>query len=325
MGSTMRTRLCDLLGIEHPIIQAGMSIFTSAELVAAVSNAGALGSLGCWRRPADDLANQLALIRERTTRPIAINHLIPALDEAAFALTLKARPALVSMALADPGDLVKRIHDAGSLVMQQVTTVAQARQAAERGADIIVAQGNDGGGYVGPVGAMALIPQVVDAVRPIPVVAAGGIADGRGFAAALALGAEGINVGTRFLATDEAPIPLAWKKRIVSSAAEDSVFVEVLNDIMPNPGALGYGTVLRSIRSEFIDTWKPRRDEARKQAEKLLAQLVDLTKQGRIGEVFPAAGQSAGLIQDIVPAAEVVRRLIEEAQGALAQARRLAS
>lgn len=315
----MRTRLCDLLGIEYPVIQAGMSLFTSAELVAAVSNAGALGSLGCWRRPADDVANQLAKIRELTDRPFAINHLIPALDEPGFALTLKARPALVSMALADPGELVKRIHDAGSKVMQQVTTVAQARQAAERGVDIIVAQGNDGGGYVGPVGSLALIPQVVDAVRPVPVVAAGGIADGRGFAAALALGAEGINVGTRFLATDEAPIPIAWKKLIVSAAAEDSVFVEVLNDIMPNPGALGYGTVLRSLRSEFIDTWKPRRDEARRQAEKLLAQLVDLTRQGRIGEAFPAAGQSAGMVRDIVPAAEVVNRLVDEARAVLRQ------
>src|SRR4029078_1259622 len=106
------------------------------------------------------------------------------------------------------------------------------------GVDIIVAQGNDGGGYVGPVGSLALIPQVVDAVHAIPGVAAGGIADGRGLAAALALGAEGINVGTRFLATEEAPIPVAWKKLIVSSAGEDSVFVEGLNDIMPNPGAL---------------------------------------------------------------------------------------
>jgi nitronate monooxygenase/enoyl-[acyl-carrier protein] reductase II len=115
---------------------------------------------------------------------------------------------------------------------------------------------------------------------------------------------------------------MTWKQLIVSSAAEDSVFVEVVNDIMPSPGALGYGTVLRSLRSEFIDTWKPRRDEARKQAETLLAQLVDLTKQGRIGEAFPAAGQSAGLIQDIVPAAEVVRRLVEEAAIAIEGAKR---
>lgn len=253
----MRTRICELLGIEFPVIQAGMSIFTSAELVCAVSNAGGLGSLGCWRRPPEDLARQLAVIRERTRRPFAINHVVPALDEAVFAMSLEARPALISLALGDPGDLVRRIHDAGIKAMQQVTTVAQARQAAERGVDIIVAQGSDGGGYIGTVGTFALVPQVVDAVRPIPVVAAGGIADGRGLAAAIMLGAEGINLGTRFLASDEAPVGPAWKRSIVEAAAEDAVRVDVVNDIMPNPGNLGYGTVLRSLRSPFIDTWPP--------------------------------------------------------------------
>jgi nitronate monooxygenase/enoyl-[acyl-carrier protein] reductase II len=315
----MRTRMCELLGIDFPIIQAGMSIFTSAELVAAVSNAGGLGSLGCWRRPAGDLASHLSRIREATDRPFAINHVVPALDEAAFTLTLKARPALISFALADAGDLVKRAHDAGSKVMQQVTTVAQASQAAESGVDIIVAQGSDGGGYIGKVGALALVPQVVDAVRPLPVVAAGGIADGRGLAAALLLGAEGVNVGTRFLATDEAPIGLAWKRMILDADAEDAVRVEVLNDIMPNPGSLGYGTVLRSLRSPFIETWSARREEARQQAERILAELVELTKQGRIGEAFPAAGQSAGLVHDIVPAGEIVRRIIEQARLAFEQ------
>lgn len=318
----MRTRICELLGIDFPIIQAGMSIFTSAELVCAVSNAGGLGSLGCWRRAPDDLAKQLSLIRERTNRPFAINHVVPALDEVAFAMTLKARPALISLALGDPGELVKRAHDAGVKVMQQVTTVAQGRQAAERGVDIIVAQGNDGGGYVGPVAALALIPQVVDAVRPLPVVAAGGIADGRGLAAALVLGAEGINVGTRFLASEEAPISAAWKRSIVDASAEDAIRVEVLNDLMPMPGSFGYGTVLRSLRSSFIDTWLERRAEARHQSERLLAQLLELTQQGRIGEALPAAGQSSGLIRDIVPAGEIVRRIVEEARLALEETRK---
>jgi len=313
----MRTRICELLGIEHPIIQAGMSLFTSAELVCAVSNAGGLGSLGCWRRPADDFQRQLARIRSGTNRPFAINHVVPALDETVFKLTLEARPALVSMALADPGDLVKRIHDAGAKAMQQVTTVAQARQAAERGVDIIVAQGSDGGGYIGSVGTMALVPQVVDAVKPIPVVAAGGIADGRGIAAAFMLGAEGVNIGTRFLASVEAPISNAWKQSILNAKAEDAVRVDVLNDIMPNPGSLGYGTVLRSLRSPFIDTWRERREEARRQATQLLDQLIAFTKEGRIGDAFPAAGQSAGMVKDIRPAGEIVRSLAAEAKAAL--------
>jgi nitronate monooxygenase/enoyl-[acyl-carrier protein] reductase II len=318
----MRTRICELLGIDVPIIQAGMSLFTGHDLVAAVSNAGGLGSLGCWRRAPDDLARQLSIIRERTRRPFAINHVVPALDEATFAMTLKARPALISLALGDPGELVKRAHDAGSKVMQQVTTVAQARQAAERGVDLIVAQGSDGGGYVGTVAALPLIPQVVEAVRPLPVVAAGGIADGRGLAAALVLGAEGVNVGTRFLASEEAPIGLAWKRAIVNAAAEDAIRVEVLNDIMPMPGSFGYGTVLRALRSPFVDTWIDRRDEARQQCERLLADLVELTRQGRIGEALPAAGQSAGLIGDILPAGEIVRRMVAEARAALDETRK---
>jgi nitronate monooxygenase/enoyl-[acyl-carrier protein] reductase II len=313
----VRTPLCELLGIEHPVVQAGMSLFTSAELACAVSNAGGLGSLGCWRRQAGSFKAELAKIRAGTKRPFAVNHVVPDLYEDVFQLTLEARPAVVSMALGDPGDLVRRIHDAGSKAMMQVTTVAQAVQAAERGVDIIVAQGSDGGGYIGSIGTMALVPQVVDAVKPVPVVAAGGIADGRGVAAALILGAAGVNVGTRFLATHEAPISDAWKRAILDAKAEDAVRVDVLNDIMPNPGAMGYGTVLRSLRSPFIQQWSGKRDEARRQANQLLNQLIALTKEGRIGEAFPAAGQSAGMVRELRPAGEVVRRLMDEAREAL--------
>jgi enoyl-[acyl-carrier protein] reductase II len=319
----IKTRLCELLDIQFPVIQAGMSIYTSAELVAAVSNAGGLGSLGCWRRPPEDLARQLSIIRERTDRPFAVNFVVPALDEAAFALTLAARPAVISLALADPGDLVQRAHDAGILVVHQVTTVAQARQAADRGVDVIIAQGGESGGYAGAVAALALIPQVVDAVRPIPVVAAGGIADGRGLAAALVLGAEGINVGTRFLASEEAPISRAWKQRIVDAVAEDAIPVEVLNDINPMPGSYGYGTVARSLRTPFIETWQQRRDEAQREADRLRGELLAATQQGRLHEMFPVAGQSAGLIRDIVPAGEIVQRIVAEAQLALEQSHKL--
>ena len=316
-GERLRTSLCDLLGIEFPIIQAGMGIGSSAELAVAVSEAGGLGSLGCWRRPPEDVERQLSLIRERTSRPFAVNHLVPELDETAFAMTLAARPAVISFALGDPGELVERTHDAGSLVVHQVTTVLQARQAAERGVDVIIAQGGEAGGYGGAVAALALIPQVVDAVRPLPVVAAGGIADGRGLAAALVLGAVGINVGTRFLASEEAQISHVWKQMIVDAAAEDAVKVEVLNDISPRPGSYGYGTVLRALRTPFIDTWQERRDEARRDAERLLSEVLSVLTQGRLHELFPTAGQSAGLIRDIVPAGEIVRRIVTEARQAL--------
>jgi nitronate monooxygenase/enoyl-[acyl-carrier protein] reductase II len=317
VNGTLRTPLCDLFGIEFPIVQAGMGMGSSAELAVAVSNAGGLGSLGCWRRPLDDLERQVSVIRERTDRPFAMNHLVPELDEVAFARTLAARPPVISFALGDPGDLVDRAHDAGSLVMHQVTTVPQALEAAERGVDVIVSQGTEAGGYGGPVAALALIPQVVDAVRPVPVVAAGGIADGRGLAAALVLGAVGVNVGTRFVASEEAQIDPAWKRMVVDAAAEDAVRVEVLNDVMPEPGAYGYGTVLRAIRTPWIDTWADRRDDARRDAARLREEVLPVFTQGRVHTLFPGAGQGAGLIEDILPAGEIVRRMVAEARKAL--------
>ena len=165
-----------------------------------------------------------------------------------------SRPPIISFALGDPGDLVQRAHDVGSLVIHQVHTVQQARQAAERGVDVLIAPGGEAGGYGGMVATFTLLPQVVDAVRPLPVVAAGGIADGRGVAAALVLGAVGVNIGTRFLASVEAPIPLGWKHRIVEAAGEEAIKVDVWNDILPVPGSLGYGTVIRALRTPFIDT-----------------------------------------------------------------------
>lgn len=319
----LHTPLCDLLGIEFPIIQAGMGIGSSAELAVAVSNAGGLGSLGCFRRPPEDVERQLSVIRERTSRPFAVNHLVAEFDETAFAMTLAAKPPVISFALGDPGELVNRAHAAGSLVVHQVTTVLQARQAVERGVDVIIAQGTEAGGYVGVVAALALIPQVVDAVRPVPVVAAGGIADGRGLAAALVLGAVGVNLGTRFLASGEAQISPVWKQRVLDAAAEDAVKVEVLNDIMPSPGAYGYGTALRSLRTSFIDTWQERRDEAKREAERLRSEVLAVYKQTRLHELFPTAGQSVGLIRDILPAAEIVRRIVAEAEQALARSAKL--
>jgi enoyl-[acyl-carrier protein] reductase II len=184
----LRTPLCDLLGIEYPIIQAALGPWEAVELVAAVSNAGGLGSLGTAVRSTGEVQAQLARLRALTDRPFAVNQTARPFNEELYALTLAAHPAVVSYALGDPGDTVKRAHDAGSLFMQQVHTVQQARQAAERGVDIIVAQGSEAGGFGGTIGTMALVPQVVDAVSPIPVVAAGGIADGRGPGRCLAAG-----------------------------------------------------------------------------------------------------------------------------------------
>src|ERR1700688_1699115 len=252
----LRTPLCDALGIDMPIILAAMGgSASSAEFAAAASNDGALGGIGSLFRTNAAIKRTIDVVKELPTRPSAVNIIPPVLDADAFRHTLAARPAVISFALGDPGDLVRQAHDVGSKVMVQVTTVAQAIEAAERGADVIIAQGGESGGYGGTISTMALVPQVVDAVSPIPVVAAGGIYDGRGIAAAFMLGAVGVNMGTRFLASKEAPIDDDWKRAIIEAHSEDAVKVEVLNDIIPVPGTVGYGTVGRTLRTPIFDEW----------------------------------------------------------------------
>jgi len=316
----LKTRLTELLGIEHPIILAPMGSATSAAFAAAASNAGALGSIGSLSRPQAEILRDLRMVRDLTTRPINVNHIPPTLDEEAFQDTLALRPEVISFALGDPGDLVRRAKDAGARVYVQVTTVAQAVQAAERGADFVIAQGSEAGGYGGAVGTFALVAQVVEAVRPLPVVAAGGIYDGRGLAAALMLGAVGVNLGTRFLASVEAPIEEGWRQAILNARAEDAVKVEALNAINPAPGTTGYGTVLRAVRSPFIDEWNAKLEEAARERDRLRAELAASAREGRRHETIPGGGQSAGGISEVLPVAEIIRRIVAEAEEALRQA-----
>jgi nitronate monooxygenase/enoyl-[acyl-carrier protein] reductase II len=261
----LRTALCDVFGIDAPIVLAPMGSCTSAEFAAAVSNAGGLGSIGTLSRTTAAIKRDIDMVRKPTHRPFAVNHIPQTLDVDAFRHTLEARPSVISFALADPGDLVRQAHDGGARVMIQVTTVAQAVQAAERGVDVINAHGGESGGYGGDVSTMALVPQVVDAVSPIPVVASGGIFDGRGVAAAFMLGAVGVNLGTRFIASTESPAAIRWKEEITAAASEDTMKADVFNDIRPLPGTAGYGTVLRSLRTAFLDEWSGKRDEARRE------------------------------------------------------------
>ena len=316
----LKTPLCDLLGIEVPIILAPMGSATSAEFAAAVSNQGGLGGIGSLFRTTAAIKHDIDVVRELTNRHYAVNHIPPMLDAEAFRYTLEAQPAVISFALGDPGDLVRQAQEVGSLVMLQVTTVAQAIQAAERGVDVIIAQGGEAGGYGGIVSTMALVPQVVDAVSPIPVVAAGGIFDGRGIAAALMLGASGVNLGTRFLASKEAPISDEWKQAIAGAKSEDTMKVDVLNDISPLPGTAGYRTVLRSLHTPFLDEWTAKREEARRDSDRLRNLIVSTHQAGRQHETLLTAGQTAGGIKEVLPVAEIMRRLIAEAEAALSRA-----
>jgi nitronate monooxygenase/enoyl-[acyl-carrier protein] reductase II len=313
----LRTAFCELFEIESPVLQAPIWPATSPELVAAVSEAGGLGSLGAVNSSADDVRARIERIRALTDRPFAVNHVVPRLDEEAFAVTLEARPAAVSFALGDPGDLVERARAAGAKVFHQVHTVAQAREAARQGVDVVIAQGSEAGGQglVEGVGSLALVPQVVDAVAPTPVLAAGGVADGRGLAAALALGAAGVNVGTRFLASQEASASEAWKQRILEIESEETVRFQTWSEIMPAGG--GYGVVPRVIRTDFVTRWERAPDEARAQAEQLGSQIMASVREGRQHEMTPFTGQTAGLIRELLPAAEIVRRMVSEAERAL--------
>ena len=318
----LRTPVCDLLGIQHPVVQAAIWPATAPELAAAVSNAGGLGSLGAVFTSAESLERQITRLRELTNRPFAVNHVVPLLDEDAFALTLEARPAVISLALGDPGDLVDRAHAAGAKVIHQVHTVGQARQAAERGVDVIIAQGSEAGGQglAQGVGVLALIPQVVDAISPLPVLAAGGIADGRGLAAALVLGAQGANIGTRFLASEEASAHETWKQAILTAESEDAVRFAVWKQIFPPSSSRAYETVPRVIRTPFVGAWHERPDDARREAERLRGEIMSALRQGRVYELVPFTGQTAGLIHDIAPAGEIVRRIVAEAEDALSHA-----
>lgn len=314
----LRTPVCDVLGIDVPIVQAGMSTFTSAELVAAVSNAGGLGILGALLRPVDQLRDEIRRIRTLTDRPFGVNHVIAHLDPAALDVTFAERVPILSLAWGDPAPLVVRAHAAGMRVVHQVPTAVAAAQAAAAGVDVIVGQGTDGGGHVGFVGTLPLLPAVVDAAGGVPVLAAGGIADGRGLVAALALGADGVLMGTRFLATPEAPIPDAWRRTIVDADESTTVRTAAFDRAvaMTWPGA-----EVRAIRNAFLTTWAERPDAAGAHAGELAPQLFGALAAGDFATFPPMAGQSCGLVREILPAAEVVRRTIAEAEATL---RRLA-
>lgn len=319
----LATRLCSALGIEHPVIQGpfGGPFEVGAELPAAVSNEGGLGSIATALRSPDQVRADIASVRRLIgQRPFAVNVGRRPFDETIFATVLDESPPVVSLALGDPGDLVARAHAAGCRFIEQVTTVRQAVEAAESGVDVIVAQGAEAGGFSGSVGTMALVPQVADAVSPIPVVAAGGITDGRGLAAALMLGADGVNVGTRFLASSEARIADEWKRAVLMASAEDAVKVDFAEHLVPRPTEGGWLTVPRALRTPFIDSWLGRSGDVESRAGELGEELMAAMGEGRTHEYLPLAGQSAGAVAEILSAAEIVRRIVTEAEQTLASA-----
>jgi enoyl-[acyl-carrier protein] reductase II len=312
----MQTAFTKLLGIEAPIVQGSFGPWTSVSLSAAVSEAGGLGSIGTALVTPERVADMIAEMRERTDRPFAVNHTWRPLSEEAFQVTLDARPAVISLALGGPGDLAARSHDAGVRFMAQVHTVEQAVRAAEAGADIVIAQGAEAGGFGGEVSTMALVPQVVDAVAPVPVLAAGGIADGRGLAAGLVLGAQGANIGTRFLASEEAEIPDAYKQAVLGAASQDAVKVAFADAVFPAAGGPDpYATRPRVIATDFVERYNA---DPPADGRAVGKELVQAVREGRGHDLVPFGGQTAGLIDRVLPVREIIETMVREAAERLA-------
>jgi len=323
----LRTRACEVLGIEVPIVQAplGGPWEQGMELPAAVCEAGGLGSIPTTLRDAAQVRRDMARLRELTGRPFAVNHTRRPFSEEVFAASLEDPPAVISLALGAPGELPRRAHEVGAVFLQQVTTVEQARRAAEAGVDVISAQGMESGGFSGEVSTLALVPQVADAVAPIPVLASGGIGDGRGLAAALALGAQGINIGTRFLASEECAVPEAWKHAIIAAASQDAVKIAFAGAILPAPTKGGYPTVPRALATPFVAEWNAHPAHAAVLAEQLRDQVATATREGRAHELIPLTGQTAGMITAVLPAAEIIRTILAQAEATLTALARVAS
>jgi len=311
----IHTRICDLLDIVHPIVLGGMGTATTAPLVAAVSNAGGFGTLGTSAFNASRLESEVAAIHERTDKPFGINHLLFQIQEDMFAVTLRARPAVAAFAWArkdqNLSDYFQRAHDVGCKVMYMAGEVPEALRAAKAGADVLVAQGTEAGGHVLWMGSLPLVPMMVKAVAPRPVLSAGGIADGRGLAAALALGADGVLLGTRFMATPEAPIHGNFKKAIVKSDGHDTLLTEI-PDIAGErvwPGAMS-----RAQRNRFIERWAGREWALRQNASEVARQLVLARAAGDVDNASLSFGQDAGLIDSIKSVRVIVEDIVAEAE-----------
>lgn len=320
----MRTPLCDLFGIEVPIVQAPIGGASVPALAAAVSEAGGLGTIALsWTKP-QDVAALVDDVRARTSKPFHANILLEWPPEERLEAALGAGARIVSLAWGDPGPYVDRVHAVGGLVIGTVGTAEEAKRFADAGVDAICAQGWEAGGHVwGEVATMALVPAVVDAVSPMPVLAAGGIVDGRGLAAALALGAQGVWLGTRFLLAEEAPLHPEYRERLLRARAEDAVYAADLFDV-------GWENAPhRALRNSTRAQWESAGSPApggRPGEGETVATRGDGTPIVRYSSSMPVAsiegdiealsmwaGQGIGLVDRVQPAAEIVRELVDEA------------
>ena len=293
----------------------------SGRLAAAVCEAGALGSVGTAVRSVDQLQLQWQQLRERTDQPFAINHTGRPFNADAFEATLRFGPAAISFHMGLPAELIAAAHDHGIRWMQTVGDVDAAKAAIDAGVDVLVAQGTEAGGNAGWVSTMVLVPAVVDVAGTVPVIAAGGIGDGRGIAAAFALGAQGVSLGTRFLASTEMTIDRAWKDRIVAAGALDAVKVPHSERVMPPFTLPQFGVPFAPRVANRADR-QPRGRSRQRRSGRGRTAAARAARAGGGHDLLPFAGQSVALIHDIAPAGQLIARLIEETNAALSQANR---
>jgi len=317
----MKTRLTELLGIEHPIMLAGMGGVSYSALAAAVSEAGGYGCLGASTMSQDQMVEEIAATAALTSRPFGVDLLtaMPGDMLRNVDLLIEGGAAMFVAGLGVPSEAVERCHEAGVLVANMCGRVSHAKRAVDAGCDLVVAQGTEAGGHTGQVATLPLVPMIVDAVDgAVPVVAAGGIFDGRGLAAALTLGADGVWVGTRFIATPEARGLPGFKDRIIGAAEDGTIISRAFS-----------GKTMRVIKNDTTAHFESHPEELRPFPEQLGIAFseqyfhlggdestpgVDPNREG-----YPA-GQAVGAIDALVPAGEIVATMVSEATAALERA-----
>lgn len=316
---TLSTVFTDLLGLRHPIALAPMGGSAGGELTAAVSRGGGLGLLGSGNGDPAWLARE-APIAAADGLPWGIGFLTWGIDVRAVTRALEYEPHAVMFSFGDPSPFTDAVHDAGATLIVQVTDMDEARRALDLGADVIVAQGTDAGGHGARRGrgTLPFVPAVVDLVRPTPVLAAGGVADGRGLAAALALGADGALVGTRFQATREALVDPSVQDAIVGGRAEDTERSGMLDRLRRSPWPSRY--TARTLAHPHLDRWRGHDEAEMAQNPQAQADYQRDLDRGAIPELPVWAGEGVDLIHDVPSAEDLVRTLAAEAEEALTRA-----
>jgi NAD(P)H-dependent flavin oxidoreductase YrpB (nitropropane dioxygenase family) len=375
----LRTRLCDILDIEYPVVLAGMGGVATAELVAAVSEAGGLGIVGAASMPPDEIERQVRRIRDLTSKPFGVDVLLPSgvaapprpkeaeagtrpaqVDatpkrprdylpqpyqefiqhaEQEFGLPkrgedqdwsqgmrrigagdfskkqveaiLDLKVPVFASGLGNPAPYVEAFHAQGAKVIGLVGNVKNARRVADGGSDVVVAQGTEAGGHTGRIGTMALIPQVIDAVAPTPVCAAGGIGDGRGIAGALALGCDGVWVGTAFLVSREATWPDLLKERILAATEEDTRVTRLYS-----------GKTMRNINNPLIEYWESQKLDALPMGMQGIVSgeiMAGARQADRLDLLMNPAGQISGMLNEMRPAREIMDEMVREAAEILSE------